>query len=245
MGTDAGTVLAIVPARGGSKGLPGKNIRPFGGIPLLAWSIRAAADASTVDRVVVSTDDADIAAIARDAGAEVPFRRPPELAADGTTDLPVFLHVLDVLDGGGDVDIVVHLRPTSPLRQASMIDDAVRALRDHPDVDSLRSVSRPDKTPYKMWRTEDGLLEPLLGSWDDELFNQPRQNLPEAWVHDGVLDVVRASVLLGGSICGRRIMPIYTPEGDAVDIDDLVGFERAERLLAERLQASGPEVTSD
>src|SRR5262244_2439518 len=122
-----GGIVAIVPARGGSKSIPRKNIRPFGGVPLLAYSIEAGLSARLVDRVIVSTDDDEIAAIARRSGADVPFMRPPELAGDATPDLPVFQHALNWLDvhEGSRPDIVVQLRPTSPLRPPDCVDRAI------------------------------------------------------------------------------------------------------------------------
>jgi CMP-N-acetylneuraminic acid synthetase len=225
-------VLALIPARGGSKGVPRKNVRLLGGRPLIEWSIEAAREATAVDRVVVSTDDAEIAEVARAAGAEVPFERPAELAADDTRDLPVFQHALDELEALGDAfDVVVHLRPTSPLRPAPLVDDAVAALLATP-ADSLRSLTAADKTPYKMWRIADDRLQPLLGSWEQELFNEPRQALPPVYLHDGVIDVVRVPTLRAGSMCGRDVVPFLTPPGLAIDIDTEDDLERASGRLA-------------
>ena len=130
-------VLAIIPARGGSKGIPRKNIRPFSGSPLIAWSIAAARQSQAVTRVIVSTDDEQIAAVAREWGAEAPFLRPAEFAQDQTTDLPVFQHALGWLveNESYHPDVVVQLRPTSPIRPAGYVDDAVRILLEHPDTD--------------------------------------------------------------------------------------------------------------
>jgi CMP-N,N'-diacetyllegionaminic acid synthase len=231
-----GQVVAVVPARAGSKGIPRKNLARVAGRPLIAWSIDAGLAATSVDRVVVSTDDEEIAEVARACGAEVPFLRPSELARDDTPDLPVFQHLLDELDGPGSdpsrsIELLVHLRPTSPLRPQGLIDEGIRLLRADTDADSVRSLSAPPKTPYKMWRVEHGVLEPLLGGWDRELFNQPRQQLPEVWVHDGVLDVVRASVIQGGSMCGRRVLPLFTPPGTAIDIDTPDDLDRAGSMI--------------
>src|SRR3972149_11434895 len=123
-------ILALTPARGGSKGIPRKNIRLFAGYPLIAWSIAAAKLASSVTRVIVSTDDPEIAAVARECGAETPFLRPSELAQDATTDLPVFEHALKWMEEveGYHPDIIVQLRPTSPIRPRTMVDDAIRIL---------------------------------------------------------------------------------------------------------------------
>ena len=127
-------VLAIIPARGGSKGIPRKNIKLFAAAPLLAWSIQAAKDSKTVTRVIVSTDDVEIAQVAREWGAEVPFLRPAELAEDRSPDLPLFLHALDWLktNEGYLPDFLVQLRPTSPIRPIGLVDEAVEILLAHP-----------------------------------------------------------------------------------------------------------------
>jgi len=232
----ASRVVAVIPARGGSKGIPRKNLAMVGGRPLIAWSIDAGLAATQVDRVVVSTDDEEIAEVARACGAEVPFLRPAELARDDTPDLPLFAHLLDELDLVGESpELLVHLRPTSPLRNAGFVDTGVALLREHPDMDSVRSLSAAEKTPYKMWTIQDGRLAPLIGSWDEELFNQPRQQLPPVWVHDGVLDVVRAGVVRSGSMCGRRVLPLFTPPGTAIDIDT----EEDLRLARDLMEQSG------
>ena len=135
-------VLGIIPARGGSKGIPGKNIRPLGGYPLIAYAIVAGRLSALVDRVIVSTDDEQIAAIARKWGAEVPFLRPARLARDETTDLPVFQHALGWLGENEDCrpDTIVQIRPTSPLRPRECVDAAVEMLIDDKDADSVRGV---------------------------------------------------------------------------------------------------------
>src|SRR5512140_1055395 len=130
-------VLAIIPARGGSKGIPRKNIRDFAGYPLIAYSIAAGLQAKSVTRVIVSTDDQEIAAVARQCGAETPFLRPAEFAQDTSTDLPLFQHALAWLaeHEGYHPDVVVQLRPTSPIRPPTLVDEAVRLLLDHPEAD--------------------------------------------------------------------------------------------------------------
>src|SRR5687768_7038153 len=138
-------VLAIIPARGGSKSIPGKNIKPLAGYPLIAYSITAGLQAKTVTRVIVSTDDEEIAAIARYWGAEVPFLRPAALAQDDTPDLPVFQHALRILEKeeGYKPGIIVQLRPTSPFRKLSHIEDAVQLLAQRVDADAVRTVCVP------------------------------------------------------------------------------------------------------
>ena len=232
--TGGPAVLAIIPARGGSKGLSRKNLRPLAGHPLLAWSIAAAHEARGLDAVVVSTDDEEIAAVAEALGAEVPFTRPSDLARDDTPDLPVFEHALRWLerDRGWAPELVVQLRPTSPFRPAGMVDEALARLRAHPGADSLRAVTAPAQTPYKMWRLQGRLLEPLLGTPQQELFNAPRQQLPAVYWQTGQLDVIRRHTILEqGSMSGRHIVPFVVEPRYAVDIDTAEQLALAERLL--------------
>jgi CMP-N,N'-diacetyllegionaminic acid synthase len=226
-------VLAIIPARGGSKGLPGKNLAQIGGVPLIVWSIRAALDSALVTRVVVTTDSEEIAAVASSEGAEVPWLRPAELAKDETPDLPVFVHALaELFPETQDPELVVHLRPTVPLRPSGIIDRAIQMLRKRPDADSLRSLSLSEKSPFKMWTpAEDGLLEPVIGSWEEEWFNQPRQALPDVWVHNGMIDVIRTGVIRGGSMSGNRILPMFEDSIPVVDIDTAADLDRAAEIL--------------
>ena len=156
--------LALIPARGGSKSIPRKNIIDFAGFPLISYSIAAGLAAETVTRVIVSTDDDEIAEISRRYGAETPFVRPAELSQDNTPDLPVFRHALEWLAENEDYrpDIVVQLRPTSPFRRVRHIDDAVYRLIGRPDADAVRTVCLPFQNPFKMWRIGlDGIMIPL------------------------------------------------------------------------------------
>jgi CMP-N-acetylneuraminic acid synthetase len=227
--------LAIVPARGGSKGIPRKNLRELAGHPLLAWSIAAAEAAETVGRIIVSTDDAEIAEVAREYGAETPFLRPAALAADETRDLPVFQHALAWLaeHEGERPDVVVHLRPTSPLRRAADIDRAVRALAADPLADAVRSVCAPFQNPYKMWRLgADGALVPLLGAEMHEPYNAPHQTLPSVYWQTGYIDVVRRRTIVEqSSMTGRRIAPLVVDPDSWVDIDSVAMLEYAEFLI--------------
>ncbi|MGN6693297.1 MAG: acylneuraminate cytidylyltransferase family protein [Aquihabitans sp.] len=232
-------VLALIPARGGSQGIPRKNLARVGGRTLVAWAVAAAREATVVDRVIVSTDDEEIAAEAEASGAEVPFLRPAHLAEHDTTDLPVFLHALDWLASEADQhpSLVVHLRPTSPARRPGLVDAAVDRLRAHPDASSLRSVSPSPLTPWKMYDERDGFLVPLLGTLEQEAFNQPRQQLPGAWVHDGVIDVVRTETLRAGSMSGPRLLAWHSTVEEGVDVDhpdDLARAEAAVRSLREQ-----------
>jgi CMP-N,N'-diacetyllegionaminic acid synthase len=227
-------VLAIIPARAGSKGIPNKNIRPFRGRPLLVHSIEQALAARTVDRVLVSTDSPEYAEIARRHGADVPFLRPAEIAGDLSTDLEVFEHALGWLAAheGYRPEICVHLRPTYPTRRAEDIDRAVRMLREHPDDDSVRSVAPAPETPFKMWfLSDDGTLRPVVTDPAyPEAYNRPRQELPRTFLQNAAVDVVRARVVREQhSMTGRRILGMLM---DSIhDIDDLDQFQAAEAAL--------------
>jgi N-acylneuraminate cytidylyltransferase len=224
-------VLALIPARGGSKGLPRKNVLLLAGKPLIVYSIETALASALITRTVVSTDDDEIAAIARDAGAEVPFLRPAALAQDDSTDLEAFRHALQALQGY-EPELVVHLRPTNPLRRPERVDEAIVAMLADAQADSLRSVSWPKQTPYKMWRIERGYLRPLLEvPGVSDAHSRPRQGLPEVWWQNGYVDVVRPRTVLElGSMTGERVLP-FVVQDPFVEIDYADAFAAAEELL--------------
>jgi CMP-N,N'-diacetyllegionaminic acid synthase len=227
-------ILALIPARGGSKALPGKNVRLLAGKPLIAHSIATSLASQPITRTIVSTDDEQIASVAREYGVEVPFMRPPELAQDDSTDLEAFRHALEWLrdEEGYEPELVVHLRPTHPLRRVERVDQAIRLLLGDPEADSLRSVARPHQTPYKMWRIEHGYLRPLLHVEGlPDAHSLPRQRLPEVWWQNGYVDVIRPRTILElGSMSGARILP-FVIEEPTVEIDYEDALERAEELL--------------
>ncbi len=228
-------VLALIPARGGSKSIPRKNILPFAGHPLIAYSIAAALAADTVTRVIVSTDDEEIAAIARSYSAETPFLRPEKLSRDDTPDLPVFQHALEWLADHEDYhpEIIVQLRPTSPLRRVQHIDHSVYRLVEHPEADAVRTVCIPFQNPFKMWRiAQDGFMVPLIEGNLPEAYNLPRQVLPEVYWQTGYVDATWADTFLTKeSMTGERILPLIIDSADWIDIDSPDDWRRAERLF--------------
>ncbi len=228
-------VLAIIPARGGSKSIPRKNIRDFAGHPLIAYSISAGLSAGTVSRVIVSTDDVEIASISRDYGAEVPFIRPEKYSKDDTPDLPVFQHALDWLKSneGYQPEIIVQLRPTSPLRKTEHINQAVWRLMEHPDADSIRTVCIPFQNPYKMWRiNENGFMQPIITNNYPEPYNLPRQVLPEVYWQTGYVDATWSdTITVKKSMTGEYILPLVIGAEEWIDIDSLDDWRRGERLL--------------
>jgi N-acylneuraminate cytidylyltransferase len=234
-------ILALIPARGGSKGIPRKNIRPFAGHPLIAYSISAGLQAHTVTRVIVTTDDEEIAEVARGYGAETPFLRPAELAQDRTLDLPVFQHALNWLveNEGYRPQVVVHLRPTTPIRPPDLVDRSVSLLLAHPEADSVRGITPALQNPFKMWLMdgEDKPIRPLTTvSGIEEPYNSPRQILPSAYMHTGLIDALRpATILKLNSMSGKTIFPILFDPGYDADLDTPEDWRRAEeRILHDR-----------
>lgn len=232
------TALGIVLARGGSKRIPDKNIKELGGKPLIAWTLDAAKGSQYLDRTICTTDSEKIAAVAKEYGAEVPFMRPAELAADTVTDFPVFEHALQWLaeHEGYRPDIVVQLRPTSPLRTSQDIDRTIAALAEHPEADSARTVTEPEQSPYKMFRIKDaGYLEPLLTiPGVPESFNLPGQKLPKAYKHVGYVDAVwRHTLVEKKQMTGNKIVPVIL-ENAYSGIDDIHDWELYEFLIRKR-----------
>lgn len=236
---NSNSVLALIPARGGSKGIPRKNVMPIAGKPLIAYSIQHALDSARIDRVIVSTDDAEIAAVSREWGAEVPFMRPAEYAQDLSPDIDAFRHALLWLEEneGYRPDRVVHLRPPGPVRRIELIDRAIDLLAAHPEADAVRSVRPAPLTPYKMWRIlPEGSMEPLLrveGMTDCQ--SQPRQRLPQVYWQSGYVDVVRPRAILEkNSMWGEVVLPFIVDE-PLFELDypeDIPAIEDALKRLA-------------
>lgn len=239
-------ILALIPARGGSKGIPRKNIRNFAGYPLIAWSIAAAKQSRFVTRVIVSTDDEEIAAVAREYGAEAPFLRPAEFAQDNTTDLPVFEHAIQWLEENEHYqpEIVIQLRPTSPIRPRDCVDHAIRILMEHTDADCVRGVVPAGQNPHKMWRFagEGQPLKPLLEvEGIAEPYNAPRQILPPVFWQTGHIDAIRVSTILQKhSLTGDVIYPLVIDPRYTVDIDTLSDWEKYEALATSGLEMVTP-----
>jgi CMP-N-acetylneuraminic acid synthetase len=227
-------VLGIVPARGGSKGIPGKNVRPLGGKPLLAHTAEAALAARRLSRVVLTTDDEKIAEVGRACGLEVPFLRPAELAMDDTPTLPVLQHAVSELEKAGDrFDAVCLLQPTSPFRRAGDIDGCIELLETGLDaVVSVLPVPPEHNPHWVFFRDGDGLLRLATGE------EQPiprRQELPPAFHRDGAVYVTRRDVLMeGNSLYGKRLGGYLIEEradSRSVNLDTPADWERAESLI--------------
>lgn len=232
------TVLAIVPARGGSKRLPGKNMRELAGKPLIAYSFDEAKKSKYIDRLMLVSDDDEIIEFARKQGIDVPFKEPSELASDNNKDYDFFMYFLEKLKKreNYEPDIIVQLRPTSPLRTVEHIDAAIELLATHPEVDSVRTVAEPEQSPYKMYSvTEDGHLAPLLTiPGEPESFNLPGQKLPKAYKHVGYVDAVwRRTLQEKGKMTGDIILPLVL-ENALSGINTMSDWERYEMVFAKR-----------
>ncbi|MBI4317891.1 MAG: acylneuraminate cytidylyltransferase family protein [Chloroflexi bacterium] len=243
MTTTRPEILALIPARGGSKGIPRKNVIPVAGRPLIAHTIRQAKCSRLITRVVVSTDDAEIADVAREWGAEVPFVRPAEYAQDLSPDVDVLRHALIWLEENEaySPELLVHLRPTGPIRRVELIDKAIELMLRDPEADSLRSSCWPDQTPYKMWRIgPKGYMEPLVRvEGQPQAHSMPRQMLPEVLWQNGYVDVIRPlTILEKNSTCGEKVLPFVTTE-PFFEIDYLDTIPAVEAAL-ERLERGEP-----
>jgi N-acylneuraminate cytidylyltransferase len=210
---------------------------------LISYSVAAGLQASLVNRVICSTDSEEIAEVAKKYGAEVPFIRPAEISQDHSPDIDFFNHAIEALAMTGyRPDIIVQLRPTDPIRRPGLADEAVQLLLDNPKAHSVRSITEPGYSPYKMWTLNDsGTLDPLLKVGGlNEPFNMPRQELPEVWWHIGVLDAVRTNVVTEqNSLSGTVILPLKVDRELSADIDTLDDFERAGKLV-ERVDCVRP-----
>ena len=233
------SVLAIIPARGGSKGLPGKNIKELCGKPLIAWSIEAAKACSNIDRVVVSTDDEGIAKVAKKYGAEVPFMRPAELASDSASTIDVIFHTIDWLKKYVDYrpEYILLLQPTSPLRSGEDINGAIQMLKDK-DVRAVVSVCETDHHPW--WSNilpEDGNMKDFLRP---DILNKRRQGLPVFYRLNGAIYLADTNCLcVCNGFFGQDTFAYKMSKERSVDIDSDVDFKLATLLMEEQKCISG------
>lgn len=225
-------ILAVIPARSGSKSVPDKNIRDIGGKPMLAYSIEHAQKSHYINRVIVSTDSEKYAGIAKKYGAEVPFLRPAEYATDTALDYDVFRHALKWLreEEGYEPELVVQLRPTYPIRRIEDIDTMVERMLAEPLADSIRTIAPAKEIPYKMWRKEEsGRLMPLLTDIP-ECYNMPRQQLPKVYYQNACIDIFRPRCIWQyQSMTGKYILG-YEMEQN-FDIDTEEEFRSAAQYL--------------
>lgn len=239
------SIVALIPARSGSKRVPGKNVRLLGGHPLVAYSIRAAVDSGVFSRVIVSTDCPDTAAICRHYGAEIPFLRPAEYASDKSPDIDWIRHLLGALvESGTGAEAFSILRPTSPFRTATTIRRAW-ALFGLAAADSLRAVEPCGQHPGKMWVIEGNRMRPLLddGGANPPWHSTPYQSLPRVHVQNASLEMAWCRVPLEtGTIAGRDVIPFLTEGDEGYDINQPDDWKLAEIKVAAG-EARLPEVT--
>jgi CMP-N-acetylneuraminic acid synthetase len=230
-------VLGVIPARGGSKGIPTKNLAPICGRPLLAYTADAVKESKTLTRAIVSTDDQRIADCARSLGLEVPFMRPSSLAADDAPMLPVLQHAIDAMRATGfEADIVVLLQPTSPLRRGEHIDAAVDCLQRMRGDSVVSVVEVPHQfNPTSVMRLDDGLLRPFL----ETPAATRRQDKPRVYARNGpAVLAVHARVLESGSLYGDHAWPLIMTAEESLDIDTPWDLRLAESVIAARSNAN-------
>lgn len=226
-------VVALIPARAGSKGVPHKNIKSLGGHPLIEWSIKACLKSRLVDRVIVSTDSQEYADFAIKLGAEAPFLRPAEISGDRSTDYDFVVHALDWLAAhGGEPEFLVHIRPTTPYRAPALIDEAINAFRNEPRATALRSVHEMSESAYKTFEIAQAGQLKRLGADSTALdaANSARQQFPATYQANGYVDVLSSRFVRShGLIHGDWVMPFITPTVVEVDTED--DFAHLEFLL--------------
>ena len=222
-------IVAVIPARGGSKSVPGKNIRPLGGKPLLAWSIEVARQVNEIDRIIVSTDDPQIASVGRGHGAEV-YMRPSHLATDEALVIDALKDLLQTLSTEQEIpEWVILLEPTCPLRTAGDVRDCLNLVT-HGEYDSVATFKDAELNPHRAWRLVDGVPEVFIAGAVPWL---PRQQLPKAYQLNGAVYVFRASLLAqeAKSLLVGKLGAVLMPRDRSQDIDDTLDFTIVEALL--------------
>ncbi len=229
------SIVAVIPARGGSKGIPRKNLVRIAGRPLIAYAIDAALTAASVDRVLISTDDSEIADVARELGAEVPFLRPPALADDTAPMLGVLRHALAWLESQGvAVEAMVLLQPTSPLRTSRHVEEAIAQFRSAPASSVVSVVEVPHQfNPVSVMKlSAQGTLAPFFGG---QAVVTRRQDKPKAYARNGpAVLVCHPDTLRSDELYGSSCRPYFMSEEDSLDIDTPQDLILAEQALLDR-----------
>lgn len=229
----SGKVYAIIPARSGSKGVKNKNIRCLEGYPMIAYSIVACKLCKGIDRIIVSTDSEEYAKIARYYGAETPFLRPAELAGDTSTDIEFMEHAIKWLaDNENEIpELFMHVRPTYPLRDPKVMEEALGKMKNDSSATSLRSAYLASNTPYKWFNLrEDGYYKPIRDDMTLDQANNPRQAFPDVFIPDGYVDMLRTSHIIEKDLMhGDRMIGFVVPNG--IDVDALKDMEYLEFII--------------
>ena len=226
-------IIGIIPARGGSKGVPKKNIKEIGGFPMIAYSIVASQLVKKIDRCIISTDSQEIADIAKSFGADVPFLRPSEFATDSSNDIEFLKHAIDWFsENEGDIPgYWVLLRTTTPLREPEVINNAIEKIIDNQEATSLISIHEFAETPGKMFGMQDGFLHGLCPMDPrPEYFTLPRQEFAPAYFGNGYVDIVKSSTIKNNNSCfGTRMLGFEVPDTGEIDVPE--DFKRVEFYL--------------
>lgn len=225
--------FAIIPARSGSKGVKDKNIKSLYGHSLLEWSINAAIKSKLIDRVFISTDSEEYARIGKKCGAEAPFLRPENISGDTSSDLDFVLHAIEEFKKLNVCpEHIVHIRPTTPIRDPDLIDEAISLFQKNKEFHSLRSVHLMSESSYKTMEINDGILTPLALLNNEGLdSNAPRQSFPDTYQANGYVDVLSTSFILeNNEIHGKKILPFITRP--AYEVDSIEDFDYLEYLAS-------------
>lgn len=218
------SIVALIPARSGSKGVSHKNIKLLGDHPLIEWSIAACKVSNSINRIIVSTDSEEYAQLSRNAGAEAPFLRPAKIAGDRSTDYDFIKHALDWFSqNDGEPDYIVHIRPTTPFRDPALIDQAVSAFINHPQATALRSVHPMSESAYKTFEIAPaGQLKQIASmSTQLDLANNARQQYPITYTGNGYVDVLATAFIRKTQLLhGNHVLPFITPVVREVDTED-------------------------
>ncbi len=227
-------ILAFIPARGGSKRIPNKNIKLLKGKPLIAYTIESAKKSKHINRIVVSTDSKEIAGIAKQFDAEVPFLRPTGISKANSTEMEFFNHALDWFAKNENYipDLIVLLYPTSPFRKVESIDKAIEEILKNPEADSLRSVKLCSEHPYKMWIVKDEYLKPFVKGQDKNVHTWSYQLLPKVYIQNASIYITKPSTIKNKkSPTGDIIIPFVMDEMESIDINNPLDFAFAEMIL--------------
>ena len=229
-------MIAIIPARSGSKSIPNKNIKNYSGKPLIAWTIEQAKNSKYINKVIVSTDSEEYKKIAEKYGAEVPFLRPSEISNDSSTDYEFMKHFVDYLNENQiKTSMIVHLRPTYPNRKTKDIDEAIELFQQNIyQFTSLRSVVETDFSAYKMYSINNNQLNPLFENVNNinEPYNNARQLLPKCYWHNGCIDITTSECIMKyKSVSGNKILPFIMNEKEIDDIDTITDWRNSEKKI--------------
>lgn len=229
-------ILALIPARAGSKRVKDKNVSLLGGKPLIAYTVEAALTSHLIERVVVSTNSKQIAEISKGCGADAPFIRPESISQDDSTEMEFFEHALGwfMEHEGYEPDLIVQLYPTSPFRKAETIDRAIEEIQRYPEAHSLRSVTLCTEHPYKMWVIENSRLKPFVKGNDRNMHTRSYHLLPEVYIQNASIYITKPSTIKNtGTPIGDIVIPFPMDERESIDINTPLDLQFAEMVLRE------------